>query len=223
MGYGFQGQGHTPGFDLRAALARWAGVDITRINGLATTSVLTVLSEIGPDLSRFASVKHFCSWLGLLCPATKISGGKVLAAPTRRSANRVRKVLKLAAMSLSRNNSSLGAFYRRLCSRMDKPRANTAVAHKLARMIYFLFTRGEAYVDQGQHRYEEQQRQRAIGALQRRAASLDFVITPTKLALDDTLPSSRFSRGWSHEEENQVVPRGPGARSADGLGVARSA
>ena len=168
---------HTPAFDLRTALARWAGVDLTRINGLAATSVLTVLSEIGPDLSRFASVKHFCSWLGL-CPGTKISGGKVLSARTRRSSNRARQALKLAAMSLSRSSSALGAFYRRLCARMDKPRANTAVAHKLARMIYFMLTRGEDYVDQGQKRYEEQQRQRSIAALKRRAADLGFLITP---------------------------------------------
>ncbi len=124
---------NTPSFDLRTALARWAGVDLTRINGLAVTSVLTVLSEIGPDLSRFGSVKHFCAWLGL-CPGTKVSGGKVLSARTRRSTNRVRQTLKLAAMSLWHSDSALGAFYRRLCARMDKPRANTAVAHKLARM-----------------------------------------------------------------------------------------
>jgi transposase len=167
-----------PAFDLRVALARWAGVDLTRINGLAVTSVLTVLSEIGPDLSRFANVKHFCSWLGL-CPGTKISGGKVLSARTRRSTNRVRQALKLAAMSLSRNGSALGAFYRRMCARMDKPRANTAVAHKLARMVYFMLTRGENYVDQGQQHYEEQQRQRSIAALRRRAANLGFAITPS--------------------------------------------
>jgi Transposase IS116/IS110/IS902 family len=128
---------NAPQFDARAALARWAGVDLTRINGLSVTTVMTILSEIGPDLSRFASIKHFCSWLGL-CPGTKISGGKVLSARTRRSANRVRQALKLAAMSLPRNDSALGAFYRRLCARMDKPRANTAVAHKLARMVYFM-------------------------------------------------------------------------------------
>jgi len=172
---------NTTAFDLRTALARWAGVDLTRINGLAITSVLTILSEIGPDLSRFASVKHFCSWLGL-CPGTKVSGGKVLSARTRRSTNRVRQALKLAAMSLSRNNSALGAFYRRLCARMDKPRANTAVAHKLARMIYFMLTRGEAFVDPGQQHYEEQQRQRSIAALRRRAADLGFAITPTAAA-----------------------------------------
>jgi transposase len=176
-GPGKRGGKNTPHFDARTALARWAGVDLTRINGLSVTTVMTILSEIGPDLSRFANVKHFCSWLGL-CPGTKISGGKVLSARTRRSTNRVRQALKLAAMSLSRNDSALGAFYRRLCARMDKPRANTAVAHKLARMVYFMLTRGEAFVDEGQQRYEEQQRQRNIAALRRRASALGFEITP---------------------------------------------
>lgn len=170
---------NTPAFDLRTALARWAGVDLTRIDGLAVSSVLTVLSEIGPDLSRFDNVKHFCSWL-CLCPGTKISGGKVLSARTRRSANRVRQALKMAAMSLSRSGSALGAFYRRMCARMDKPSANTATAHKLARMVYFMLTRGEDYVDQGQQHYEEQQRQRSVAALKRRAAALGFLITPTQ-------------------------------------------
>jgi transposase len=164
-------------FDARRSLARWAGVDLTRINGISACTALTILSEVGTDLSRFASVKHFCSWLRL-CPGTKISGGKVLSARTRRSANRIRQALKMAAMSLSRSDSALGAFYRRLCTRMDKPRANTAVAHKLARLVYFMLTRGEAFVDQGQQRYEEQYRQRSIAALNRRAAALGFRLEP---------------------------------------------
>ena len=162
--------------DIRQRLANWAGVDLTRINGLGVTVVMKLLTEIGPDVSRFATVKHFCSWLGL-CPGTKISGGKVLSSGTKRSANRARQALKLAAQALCRSDSALGAFYRRLCGRMDKPRANTATAHKLARMVYFMLTRGEAYVDQGQQRYEDQQRQRSIAALKRRAAALGFQIT----------------------------------------------
>ena len=165
-------------FDIRQTMANWAGVDLTRINGLGAAAVMKILSEIGPDLSRFANVKHFCSWVGL-CPGTKISGGKVLSANTKRSANRVRQALKMAAMSLSHSTSALGAFYRRLCSRMDKPRANTAAAHKLARMVYFMLTRGQAFVDQGQQRYEDQQRQRSIAALKRRAAALGLQINPT--------------------------------------------
>jgi transposase len=164
-------------FDARQTLADWAGADITRINGLGLAAATKILSEIGPEVSRFANVKHFCSWLGL-CPGTKISGGKVLSAKTKRSANRVRQALKMAAMSLSHSDSALGAFYRRMCARMDKPRANTATAHKLARMVYFMLTRGEAYVDQGQQHYEEQQRQRSIAALKRRAATLGFAVMP---------------------------------------------
>ena len=158
-------------------LANWAGVDLTRINGLGVGVVMTLLSEIGPDISRFATVKQFCSWLAL-CPGTKISGGKVLAAATKRSVNRARQALKLAAQTLSHSASALGAFYRRLCARMDKARANTAVAHKLARLVYFMLTRGQAYVDQGQQHYEEQQRQRSVTALMRRAASLGYHVTP---------------------------------------------
>jgi transposase len=168
-------------FDVRQALANWAGVDLTRINGLGVTVVMKLMSEIGPDVSRFASVKHFCSWLGL-CPGTKISGGKVLSSGTKRSANRARQALKMAAMNLSHSDSALGAFYRRLCGRMDKPRANTATAHKLARMVYFMLTRGEAFVDQGQQRYDEQQRERSIAALKRRAAALGFRINPLEAA-----------------------------------------
>jgi transposase len=168
-------------YDVRQQLANWAGVDLTRINGLGLDSVMTILSEIGTDLSRFANVKHFCSWLGL-APATKKSGGKVISARTKRSANRARQALKMAAMSLSHSDSALGAFYRRLCSRMDKPRANTATAHKLARMVYYMLTRGQAYVDEGQQRYEAQQRERSVAALKRRAAALGFRLNPVQAA-----------------------------------------
>ena len=105
----------------------------------------------------------------------------MLSAKTKRSANRVRQALKMAAMSLSHSGSALGAFYRRLCSRMDKPSANTATACKLARMVYFMLTRGEAFVDEGQQRHEEQQRERSLAALERRDSALGFQINPTSV------------------------------------------
>ena len=110
-----------------------------------------MLSEFGPDLSRFPSVKHFCSCLGLW-------PGKVLSSRTRRSKNWMRPGLKLATMSLSGSGSALGAFYRGTCARKDDPDANTGTAHKLTRMVYFMLPR-EDFVDHGQHRNEEQQRQ----------------------------------------------------------------
>ncbi len=84
----------------------------------------------------------------------------------------------MATMSLSHSDSALGAFYRKLCTRMDKPRANTATAHKLARLVYFMLTPGEAFVYAGQQRYEQQQRERSVAALKRRAATLGFQINP---------------------------------------------
>jgi hypothetical protein len=192
----------------RQILANWAGVDLTRINGLGVAAVMKILSEIGPDMSRFASVKHFCSWLGL-CPGTKISGGKVLSSKTKRSANRVRQALKMAAMSLSHSDSALGAFYAGCAGRMDKPRANTATAHKLARMVYFMLTRGEAYVDQGQQHYEEQQRQRSIAALKRRAAALGFALSSIwcRPWVQKSLPWGPLPTGWPWSHPTASDPR----------------
>jgi transposase len=155
-----------------------AGFDLTRINGLGLGAVMKIVSEVGPDLSRFANVKHFCSWVGL-CPGTKISGGKVLSSQTQPSANRARQSLKTAAMSLSRSDPALDACCRRLSGGMDKPRSKTATAHKLARMVWFTLTRGEGFVDQGRHHYEEQRRECSIAALKRHAATLGFAATPT--------------------------------------------
>jgi len=99
----------------------------------------------------------------------------------------------MAAMALTHSDSALGAFYRRLCARMDKPRA--ATAHELARMVYFMLTRGEAFVDQGQQRYEGQQRQRSIAAFKRRAAALGYQINPMKVAPEPSRLPFGFSRG----------------------------
>jgi len=97
--------------------------------------------SMGTDLSRFKNAKHFASWLGL-CPGTKISGGKVLSGASRRTANRAAQALRLAAAALRSSQSALGAYYRRLCARLDRPKAITATAHKLARLIYTMLTKG---------------------------------------------------------------------------------
>ena len=164
-------------FDLRTALFRACGVDLTRIDGIDTGTALKVIAEVGPDLSRFKSVKHFASWLGL-CPGTKISGGKILPGASRRTANRLAQALRMAAVSLRNSQSALGAYYRRLCGRLDKPKAIRATAHKLARLIYTLLTKGTAYVDQGQDYYEERYHQRVLHHLNRKATALGFRLTP---------------------------------------------
>ena len=168
---------NAPSFDIRVALYKMSGVDLTRINGIDVNTAIKVLSEIGPDLSRFPSSKHFCSWLGL-APGTRVSGGKILSAAIPRRQNRAAQALRLAAAGLRRSQSGLGAYYRRLCSRMDKGSAIVATAHKLARIIYALLTKGEAYVDVGQKAYEERYHQRVVKNLEKRAKEMGFVLTP---------------------------------------------
>jgi transposase len=162
---------NAPKFDLRTQLFKMCGVDLTRIDGIDVTTALAVVSETGADLSRFPTVGHFTSWMGL-CPGTKITGGKVLSSKTKRCANRAAQALRLAAASLRTSQSALGAYFRRMCARMDKPKAVTAAAHKLARLIYTMLTKGEEYTDQGQDYYEERYRQRVLRNLSQRAQKL---------------------------------------------------
>jgi transposase len=168
---------NAPKFDLRARLFQMCGVDLTRIDGIDVTTALVVLAEIGPDMSKFPSDKHFASWLGL-CPGTKITGGKVMSGKTKRCANRAAQALRLAAAALRTSQSALGAYFRRLCSRMDKPKAVTAAAHKLARLIYAMLTKGQEYTDQGQDYYEERYRQRVLHNLARRAQQMGMALVP---------------------------------------------
>jgi transposase len=162
-----------PAFDARQALYRMSGVDLTVIEGIEESTALTVLSEIGTDMSRWPTVKHFCSWLGL-CPNHRISGGKVLSRRTKPCANRAAAALRLAAYGLHRSQSAMGAFLRRLKARLGAPKAITATAHKLARLIYSLLKHGTAYVTQGMQEYERRYRERAIHKLNRRAKELGY-------------------------------------------------
>lgn len=162
---------NAPKFDLRTQLFKMCGVDLTRIDGINVTTALTVISEVGVEMSRFPSDKHFASWLGL-CPGTKITGGKVMNSKTKRCANRAAQALRLAASALRTSQSALGAYFRRLCSRMDKSKAVTAAAYKLARLIYAMLTKGEEYTDQGQDYYEELYRERVLKQLNKRAEKL---------------------------------------------------
>ena len=164
-------------FDAHAQLFRMTGVDLTRIDGIDTGTALTVLGEIGTDMTRWKTAKHFSSWLGL-CPGTKVSGGKVQTSKTKPTANRAAAALRLAAASLSRSRSALGAYLRRMTARLGKPQAVTATAHKLARLIYSMLRYGTAYVDVGQDYYERQYKERVVQNLTRRAKELGFVLVP---------------------------------------------
>lgn len=162
-----------PDFDLRKYLYRMAGVDFTLIDGLDALTVQTILSEVGLDRERFPTVKHFSSWLGL-SPGQKITGGKVKSSQTRQVVNRAANAFRMAAFSLTQSRSALGAFYRRLRSRLGAPKAITATAHKLARMFYRMWTDAGQYIDPGMDYYEQQYQEQVLNNLRKKAQSLGF-------------------------------------------------
>jgi transposase len=169
---------NAPAFDVRGELYRMSGVDLTAIDGINDITALKVLAETGTDMSRWKSEKHFSSWLGL-SPGNKISGGKILSSKTKPTTNRAAAALRMAAFTLSNSKSALGAYYRRMRSRQGAPKAITATAHKLARLIYSMLKHGTEYVDQGQDYYEQHYQDRVMKNLKQRAAQMGFALVPS--------------------------------------------
>ena len=166
-----------PAFDLRAALFGLLGKDLTQINGVGPYLALKLVAECGDNLSAWPSAKHFTSWL-CLAPSNKISGGKVLSSRTRRSGSRAAALLRLAAVTIGRTDTALGAFYRRLSARVGKAKAVTATARKIAVLFYNALRHGMDYVDPGASSYEVRYRARVIANLQRRAKTFGFILEP---------------------------------------------
>jgi len=174
---------HDPGFDVRTALYYVTGVDLIAIEGIDEVHALTLVSELGTDLSKWPTLKQFCCWLGL-CPNWKKTGGKVQSSHTRRGKNRAARALRLAAWALMRSQSYLGAYLRRQRSRLGAPKAITALAHKLARIVYNLLRYGVAYMKQTEEAYAEQVRARLEKQLRRRAVELGYELRPIEPKLE---------------------------------------
>jgi transposase len=164
-------------FDANHYLQGIMGVDLTRVEGLDTHSVLRIISEIGLDMNAWPTAKHFGSWLGL-APGTKISGGKRLSSKTKPSANRAANLLRVAASTLHRSQSALGAFLRRQKARLGAPKAITATAYKIARLIYSMLKNKKEYVDVGQDYYEQRYKERMIKNIQKKAKAMGFQLIP---------------------------------------------
>ena len=169
-------------FDLAPALYRLSGgVDLTQIDGVDELTIQKVLSEIGTDLSKWPTEKHFASWLRL-CPNNKITGGKIKQRGVQPTTNRASTALRVAAASLKHSDSALGAYYRRIRARSGAPAAVTATAHKLARIIYAMLKERKPYHDVGADYYEQQYRDRVLRNLSRQAAKLGFRLELVTLA-----------------------------------------
>ncbi len=159
------------GFDLRAELYRATGVDVVAIDGMNVLTGQTVVAEVGYDMSRFPSEAHFVSYLDL-SPKNKISGGKIVGREKRKAKSRAGQALRLAAGTLLNSDTSLGAQYRRLRSKLGPASARKAMAAKIARILYRMLKYGEKYVDQGTEAYEEKYRQQQIRMLTKKAHQL---------------------------------------------------
>ncbi len=169
-----------PFFDARKYLYTMTGMDLTEVDGLQASTVLTVVSEIGFDMSPWPTEKHFVSWL-TLCPGVNKTGGRSQSknSRTRPGSNRAATALRMAASSLFRSDCALGAYARRMRARLGAPKAVTATAHKLAIIVYNMFKYGKVYVDRGAEYYEEQYHATMLKNLKRRARQLGYEVVPT--------------------------------------------
>lgn len=168
-----------PNFDLAEELKRVAGVDLTRIDGIKVNTIQTVITEAGLDMSKWLTEDHFVSWIGL-CPRNDVSGGRVLQRKTRKVVSRLATALRMSATTLRASDSYLGAQFRRLRSRLGPPKAVTAMAAKLARLVYRMLKYGEEYVDQGSALYEQKHRQQELHLLATKAAKHGFALVPAE-------------------------------------------
>ncbi len=166
---------------LRERLRGLLGVDLTAIPTVGVETALTFAAEVGPDLSRFPTAAHFCSWLGL-APGTRISGDKRLGGRPPRCANRLGQALRMAASTARNNKTAIGAAHRRRLARMDSAKAVKATAHQLARLIYAMLKRGEEYVERDLAEMEAERRDRQIKNLQRQAKHLNLMLVPVEEA-----------------------------------------
>jgi transposase len=169
--------GNEPSFDLRQHLYRIFGVDLTAVPGINILIAHSVLAEVGPDLSKFRSPSAFASWLGL-CPDNDVSGGKILSVRTRRVTNRAPLAFRMAANALFKSKSWLGDYYRRMRAKLGAPKAITAAAHKLARIVYHLLTTRQPYDESVFAKHEQVSRVRAEARLRAQAKELGLQLLP---------------------------------------------
>jgi transposase len=164
---------NAPHFDLSQQVIRITGVDLSEVPGISSLTALTLIGEIGLDMTHWKDAGHFASWMGL-APGNKVSGGKRLSGKTKASANRAAAALRIAASTLHHSQSALGAYLRRLKSRLGSPKAITATAHKLAKIIYSMLRYGTRFNEMGQEYYEQQYKDRLLKNLKKKAEFLGF-------------------------------------------------
>lgn len=185
----YKGHGNSFYFNPLDLLQTLNGVDVTKIPGIEANLAVKILSEIGTNMKKWRSEKHFTSWLGL-SPENKVSGGKQLSARTKISSNRAAECFRLAAFALYQSKTALGAFLRRIKAKHGAPKAITATARKIAVIFYSMLTKGTEYVEAGLHCYEERYKERVLKGLQKRAQELGCMLVP--------IPSANAQQELAH-------------------------
>jgi transposase len=164
-------------FDAPEKVEKCTGVNLLEIPGMEANTLVKILSEIGTDMSCWPTAGHFASWLGL-CPGNKISGGKILSSRTKRSSNRVAQALRIAAHTLYRSKTALGSFFRRMRAKFGAPKAITATAHKMAKILYHMLKSKKRFRELGNDYYESQYQNRVLRSLKKRAKEFGFDVVP---------------------------------------------
>jgi transposase len=167
--------------EIRRNLLRITGVDLAAVDGISVSLAQTILSEIGTDMAKWPSEKHFCSWLGL-APKNDITGGKILRSRTYKTKNRAGQAFRLAASSVTRADCAFGAFYRRKKSQIGPAQAVVATAHMMARTVYFMLKNQVSYVHISATSFDQRYREQQLRYLHRKAAKLGFRLIPLEVS-----------------------------------------
>jgi transposase len=187
-------QGHEPTYHARSYVYEIYGVDLTQVPGFQASTVQTLLSEVGRDMTKWKTEKHFTSWLGL-SPNAKRSGGKNQSMKTRKVQSRAALAFRHAARAVSQSHSSIGAFYRRLRSRCGPSKALTATARKLAVIFYHMVKEGKEYQELGEAYYIKQHEKRQLKKLKTQARLLGFDLIPTPTAIQQPEAGGKENTG----------------------------
>ena len=173
---------HDPNFDLASYMTNILNVDLTKVQGIGATTAHTFFTEVGTrnELLKFPTEKHFTSWLGV-CPANKISGGRILSSRTRKVENKLATALRMSAQSLWHSQSYLGDYYRKMKARHGAPKANTATAHKLARIIYAMVKYQKPYDQSIIDDHEKLNKERKLKHLNKQAQNMGFQLVPIRV------------------------------------------
>jgi transposase len=176
-----------PAVDYRSPAYVLTGVDLTEIPGISAYSAISLISEIGTDMTKWPSYKEFGSWLRL-CPRANITGGRVTDNRTMPGVGRAAELFRMAAVCAGKTSTAIGSFYRRKAVR-DPGRAVVATAYKIARITYSMLKHGTHFQMVDAATYDQQQRQHAIKRLKRNAHRLGMQVIPATQPPTGLLPS----------------------------------